>query len=73
MCVRVRVRVCVCVCMRALTVLGEEVAVDDVDQTLQLLFHQPALRNLLDELREQLTAETRAGRKHWRLDTSTSP
>lgn len=39
-----------CVC----TVMSEEVAVHDVNQTVQLLLDQAARRNLEDELGEQL-------------------
>lgn len=44
------------VCERVcpLTVVGEEITVDDVDQAVQLLFNQAAQRNLQDELGEQL-------------------
>lgn len=38
--------------------MSEEVAVDDVDQTVQLLPHQATCRNLQDELGEQLATET---------------
>lgn len=55
---------CVCVCVCALTVMSKEIAVDDVNQTVQLLFHQATQRNLQDELGEQLAAET--GGEQWR-------
>lgn len=60
--VRLFCPVCVCVC--ALTVMSKEIAVDDVNQTVQLLFHQATQRNLQDELGEQLAAETGGGQ--WR-------
>jgi len=54
---------CVCVCVRAcvLTVMSKEIAVDDVNQTVELLFHQAPKRNLEDEFGEQLAAETEGG------------
>lgn len=43
----------------SLTVMSEEIAVDDINQTIQLLFHQPTQRNLQDELGEQLAVGER--------------
>lgn len=34
--------------------MSKEIAVDDVNQTVELLFHQATLRDLQDELCEQL-------------------
>lgn len=48
----------VCACVRVHTVVSEEIAVDDVNQTVELLFHQATRGNLEDELGEQLAAET---------------
>lgn len=48
----------VCVGVRVHTVMSEEIAVDDVDQTVELLFHQATRGNLEDELGEQLAVET---------------
>ena len=44
-----------CVCS-SLTMLREQVTVDDVYHTVQLLFDQSAQRNLEDELCEELAA-----------------
>lgn len=49
---------CARVCVRVHTVMSEEIAVDDVNQTVQLLFHQATRGNLEDELGEQLAVET---------------
>lgn len=49
--------------MCSLTVMSEEIAVDDVNQTIQLLFHQATQRNLQDELGEQLAVETGRGQR----------
>ena len=56
MCVIAYITACVCVCVSSLTVMTEEIAVDDVNQTVELLFHQATQRNLQDELGEQLAA-----------------
>lgn len=42
----------------ALTVIYKEIAVNDVNQTVQLLLHQAARRDFQDELGEQLAVET---------------
>lgn len=43
----------------ALTVMTEEIAVDDVNHAVELLLDQPTQRDLQDELREQLAARIR--------------
>lgn len=47
-----------------LTVLGEEVAVHDLDEAVELLDGQPAHGHVQDELGEQLAAHTGKGKSH---------
>lgn len=43
--------------------MREEITVDNVNQTVQLLLDQTTHRNLLDELCEKLAAETDKGKQ----------
>lgn len=47
-----------------LTVLGEEVAVHDLDEAVELLDGQAAHGHVQDELGEQLAAHTGKGKSH---------